>query len=222
MQNQEDYDLMRVRLHVPSNHLILIKGSGVDIDNFYPTSITDGEVRVALVSRMLWDKGIAEFVEAVKLLQRKGLAFKALLVGRPDDENIASLSTNQLQKWQAEGYVDYLGHVNDMAAFWRNTHIAVLPSYREGLPKSLLEAASSGRPIVTTNTSGCKEVVEDGVNGILVPIKAVTELADAIEKLVLDVSLRKKMGLEGRKKVEEQFSDAIVISRTLAVYRELL
>ncbi len=222
VQNQEDYDLLSGRLKLPEYKLKLIKGSGVDIERFRPVPIENSEIKLALVARMLWDKGIAEYVEAAKLLKQKGLAFEALLVGSPDPENIATIPPAQLQQWEAEGYIKYLGHIGDMAAFWRHTHIAVLPSYREGLPKSLLEAAAAGRPIVTTDTSGCKEIVEDGVNGILVPIGAVTELADAMEKLILDESLRKTMGQEGRRKVEEHFSDAIVLSQTLAAYQELL
>lgn len=222
VQNREDYDLLSRHLRVPVARLRLIKGSGVDIQQFYPKPEPIGLVNIALVSRLLWDKGIGEYVAAVRLLKQKGLVFNAYLVGKPDAENMASISTEQLQLWQTEGYVHCLGYVEAVAQFWHKTHIAVLPSYREGLPKSLLEAAACGRPIITTNTSGCKEIVDDGINGILVPVKAVNELADAMEKLILNQDLREKMGAAGRLKLEQEFSDAIILSQTIGLYREIL
>lgn len=222
VQNQEDFDLLFHDLQIPAQKLRLIKGSGVDTDIFYPVHEPVQPVNIVLVSRLLWDKGIGEYVRAVKLLKQKGLLFNAFLIGKPDVENMASIDIEQLDVWQAEGSIQCLGHVENIARFWHKSHVAVLPSYREGLPKSLLEAAAAGRPIVTTNTSGCKEVVDEGVNGFLVPVRAVKELADALEKLILDASLRKKMGAAGRKKVEQEFSNEIILAQTLSVYRELV
>ena len=222
VQNTEDFGLLSGHLRIPASKLRLIKGSGVDIQRFYPVQEPTGLVNIALVSRLLWDKGVGEYVAAVKLLKQKGLMFNALLVGQPDMENMASIGAEQLQAWNEVGYVQYHGHVEDIAQFWRQSHVAVLPSYREGLPKSLLEAAASGRPIITTNTSGCKEVVENYKNGFLVPVKSVAELADALERLILNKELREKMGSAGRLKVEQEMSDDIVLTQTLAVYREML
>ncbi|MGR8929079.1 MAG: glycosyltransferase family 4 protein [Gammaproteobacteria bacterium] len=222
VQNREDFDLMRNGLNIRTDKLKLIKGSGVDTERFSPSCIEDEKVSFGLVARMLWNKGIGEYVEAVKLLKQKGLVFTAYLVGQPDEENVASIDAEQLRKWQSSGQIVYLGHMDDIANFWRRTQIAVLPSYREGLPKSLLEAAASGRPIVATDTSGCKEVVDDGINGFLVPVKAVQALADAMEKLIADEALRISMGKSAREKVEREFSDLVIVSQTLAVYRELL
>jgi glycosyltransferase involved in cell wall biosynthesis len=222
VQNQEDYDFLSYDLQVPVTQLRLIKGSGVDTERFYPAQEPVGSVQMALVSRLLWDKGIGEYVAAVRQLKQKGLVFNAFLVGKPDAENMASIATEQLHAWQAEGVVQCLGYVEDVALFWNKTHIAVLPSYREGLPKSLLEAAAAGKPIVTTDTSGCKEIVEEGVNGFLVPVRTVKELANALEKLILDAALRKKMGAAGRKKVEQAFSNDFILAQTLSVYRELV
>jgi len=115
-----------------------------------------------------------------------------------------------------------LGYQEDIASFWRQAHIAVLPSYREGLPKSLLEAAASGRPIVTTDTSGCKEIVKNEVNGFLVPVRDSIALADALEKLILNAELRKMMGKAGREIVEGEFSNQHVIAKTLDIYRKLI
>ncbi|MDT4330097.1 glycosyltransferase family 4 protein [Methylomonas sp. MED-D] len=223
VQNRADYALLRDQLRVPESALHLIKGSGVDTDEFRAIPEPPGRVTIALVSRLLWDKGIGEYVAAVGLLKRKGLEFDALLVGSPDHENLAPISQAQLTAWNRQGDVRCVGHVDDVAHFWRDAHIAVLPSfYGEGIPKSLIEAAASGRAIVTTDTPGCDEIVADGENGYLVPVKDVPALATALEKLLTNPALRQAMGLAGRRKVEQEFSDAIVLAQTLAVYRLLL
>jgi glycosyltransferase involved in cell wall biosynthesis len=222
VQNQEDYDLLVNRAGISTRRLSLIKGSGIDTEHFHYTNLPAVPVRIALVSRLLWDKGIGEYVAAVKLLKQNGLIFEALLVGEPDAENLAAISHEQLSIWQTEGYIQQLGYIKDIKEFWLNTHIAVLPSYREGLPKSLLEAAACGRPIVTTNTSGCKEVVDHGINGFLVPVKNIEELAEALKMLILDSSLQYKMGKKSRQKVEQQFSNEIVLSQTVHLYQELM
>lgn len=222
VQNRKDYALLSNRLRIPAARLRLIKGSGIDIEHFYPAAFPAEPVSVALVSRLLWDKGVGKYIAAVKLLKRKGLIFNALLVGKPDVENMASISPEQLQAWVAEGDVQCLGHIEAVAEFWRNTHIAVLPSYREGLPKCLLEAAASGRPIIATDTSGCKEIVTHGVNGLLVPVKRVQELAEAMEQLILDEELRSSMGASSRQRAVQEFSNAVIFTQTLAVYQELI
>lgn len=221
-QNSEDFAVLLNQLRIPATALKLIKGSGVDTEKFSVLPVPQEPITLALVSRLLWDKGVGEYVAAVKFLKQKGYHFEAVLVGKPDTENMASVSTEQLQAWHQEGLIRYLGHVENIAEFWRSAHIAVLPSYREGLPKSLLEAAACGRPIVTTDTSGCKEVVEDGINGFLVQVRDAQVLAAALEKLILDKQLRQKMGAAGRRKVEQEFSDAIVLKQTLEIYQELL
>jgi glycosyltransferase involved in cell wall biosynthesis len=221
-QNNEDFKVLLNELQIPARALKLIKGSGVDTEKFSVLSASKEPITLALVSRLLWDKGVGEYVAAVKCLKQKGYHFDAVLVGKPDTENMASVCYEQLQAWQEEGLIRCLGHIENIPEFWRSADIAVLPSYREGLPKSLLEAAACGRPIVTTDTSGCKEVVDEGINGFLVPVRDVQALAKALEKLILDEQLRKKMGAAGRLKVEQEFSDAIVLKQTLQVYKELL
>lgn len=222
VQNNEDLAVLLNQLEISVAALKLIKGSGVDTEKFSVSVEPDEPVTLALVSRLLWDKGIGEFIVAVRYLKQKGYHFDAILVGKPDEENMASVSFEQLNAWAEEGVIRCLGHVDNIAEFWRSAHIAVLPSYREGLPKSLLEAAACGRPIVTTDTSGCREIVNDGVNGFLVPVRDSHALAEALEKLILDKQLRKTMGAAGRQKVEQEFSDAIVLQQTLEVYREML
>jgi glycosyltransferase involved in cell wall biosynthesis len=223
VQNHDDFNLLSKKLGIPPSKLKLIKGSGVDVEQFKFSSFLVDEVNVALVSRLLSAKGIGEYIAAVKLLKQKGLVFNAFLVGEPDDENIASISSKQLQEWNDEGFVSCVGRIDDVAQFWQKMHIGVLPSYyAEGIPKCLIEAASCGLPIVTTNTPGCNDIVADGINGILVPPRAIIELANAIEFLILNKDLREKMGLEGRRRVIFEFSNDVILSQTLDVYREMV
>jgi len=223
VQNREDYSVLLQQLHIAQSGVRLIKGSGVDSARFHPSKEPNKMVSIAMVSRLLWDKGVGEYVEAVRLLKQKGVEFNAFLLGQPDPENMASVSLTQVQAWNYQGDVRCIGHVDDIAEFWRNAHIAVLPSYYgEGVPKSLIEAAACGRPIVTTDTAGCHEIVEQGVNGILVPPRNINALANALEKLIFDEQLRQQMGNSGREKVEREFSDEIVLAQTLSVYQELL
>ncbi len=221
VQNSEDKSLLINELRICEAKVKLIKGSGVDTQKFFLMPEPAGRTTIALVSRMLWDKGIGEYIAAIQILKRKGLDFSALLVGEPDDENIASVGRDQLVKWHDAGIVEWLGYQSDIPSLWKNVHVAVLPSYREGLPKSLLEAAACGRPIVTTDTSGCREIVQEGLNGLLVPVGDELALANALEELIINSELRRKMGTEGRRMVEQEFSDQEIIAQTLAVYREL-
>ena len=158
-------------------------------------------------------------VLAARELKRRRTKVRVLLVGRPDPANPSSIGEDTLRQWHREGCIEWLGHQNDIAAVWSKAHIAVLPSYREGLPKSLLEAAACGRPIVTTDVPGCRDVVVDGVNGFLVPTESWIELADAIEVLAGSRELRRRMGAAGRARVEATFSQDIVIRQTLDLYR---
>ncbi len=223
VQNADDRDLLINQLGINANNVVLIKGSGVDTQKYYVVPEPAGKVRIALVSRLLWDKGIGEFVAAVRLLKQRELDFSAILVGEPDEQNLGSVNRTQLQEWHDSGLINWLGYQENIAEFWHQTHIAVLPTYyREGLPKCLLEAAACGRPIVATEISGCKEIVKNGVNGFLVPARDSTELADALEKLIVNAELRRKFGQAGRKMVEQEFSDEIIIAETLQVYWELM
>ena len=170
--------------------LSLIAGSGVDTERFTPAPEPEGVPVAMLVARMLWDKGVGEAVEAMRLLRARGVALRLWLAGTPDPDNPRSIAQGQLRQWQDEGLVEWLGQVDDVAALWHRAHIAVLPSYREGLPKSLLEAAASGRPMIATDAPGCRELVRDGSNGLLVPLRQAPPLADALERLATDPGLR--------------------------------
>jgi glycosyltransferase involved in cell wall biosynthesis len=175
-----------------------------------------------LASRMLWDKGVGEFVEAAKILKQDGVAARFVLVGECDSENPTSISNGQLNEWNELDIVEWWGKKTDMHKVLAQSSIVCLPSYREGLPKVLLEAASCGRAIIATDVPGCREIVHDGENGILVPLKNSIALVSAIKELIDNPEKRKSMGINGRRLVESEFSEEIVVSQTLKVYQELL
>lgn len=200
---------------------VLIRGAGVDIDKFIPVPEPCGAPVVVLISRMLRDKGVVEFVDAARHLRSEGCKAQFWLVGCPDHGNPASIEEKQLIAWHEEGLVRYFGHRTDIEDLMALSHIVCLPSYREGLPKVLLEALASGRPVVTTNVTGCKEVVTDGLNGFLVPARDVASLVIALRQLINDSELRKRFGCAGRERAESEFSSRSIVSLTLALYREM-
>ncbi len=221
-QNGEDREqLVRAGI-VRENQAVIIRGSGVNISKFVPRPEENGDFLVVLPARMLWDKGVGEFVEAAKLLHEWGVRAKCVLVGRLDKQNPASIPESQLDEWQKDGVVEWWGHQEDMPGVLASAHIVILPSYREGLPRVLLEAAACARPIVATDVPGCREIVRHGDNGFLVPPKNPQALARAIAVLVQDPALRARMGARGRAMVESCFTAEQVARETLAVYQELL
>jgi glycosyltransferase involved in cell wall biosynthesis len=225
LQNHDDMTAFRRAGLISADRVRLIKGSGVDTWRFRPSDtpvLTGPETRVVLASRLLWDKGIAEYVEAARRLRTAGLPIRFLLAGSSDWGNPAAISQAQLRAWQGEGVVELLGQVEDMSALFAQTDIAVLPSYREGLPKSLIEAAACGLPLVTTDVPGCREVVTDGENGLVVPVRDATALANAISRLHKNPELARKMGRVARERALTEFDERIVIAKTLLVYQELL
>jgi glycosyltransferase involved in cell wall biosynthesis len=172
-------------------------------------------------ARLLWDKGIQQYVDAARMLRSAGLHIEFLVAGSPDPGNPASVPAQTVQEWRDEGLITPLGHVEDMVHWLHRVDVAVLPSYREGLPKSLIEAAACGLPIITTDAPGCREIVEHGVNGLLVPCRDAQALADAIRFMVEHPDERARMGAAGREKVLREFDESIFLARTLDVYREL-
>jgi glycosyltransferase involved in cell wall biosynthesis len=222
LQNKDDRSMFIRKRFICEERIRLIRGSGVDTAVFFPTPEPADIPVVMLASRMLRDKGIIEFVEAVRQLKARGVNARFILVGDTDLHNPSAIQKKQLTAWQEEGIVEWWGQRNDMQTVLAQSHIICLPSYREGLPKVLLEAASCGRPIVTTNTNGCREIVRNGENGLLVPIRSTVELANAIQNLIENKELRQNMGERGRKIVVSEFAVEKVISETMAVYEELL
>jgi len=222
LQNKDDLGYFLKNKLVNIDNVAIIRGSGVDINFFIPAEESTGIPIVMLASRMLWDKGVGEFVEVAKILKQEGVEARFVLVGENDSENPASISNSQLNEWNELGIVEWWGERSNMHEVLTQAHIVCLPSYREGLPKVLLEAASCGKPIIATDVPGCREIVRDGENGILVPLKNPNSLASAIKELINNPEKRKIMGINGRRLVEREFSEEIVVSQTLKVYQELL
>lgn len=221
-QNPDDMALLTSRGVLVTKQGVLIRGSGVCTLQFNVTPEVYGLPLVVLASRMLWDKGIAEFVEAVRQLRGQGVAARFALVGEGDPDNPASISNKQLSQWQNEGIIEWWGQRDDMPRVFAQSHIVCLPSYREGLPKVLVEAAACGRPIIATDVPGCREIVHDGENGLLVPAKDFYALANALRQLIDNPSLRIAMGKRGREIVESKFSIEHVVTQTLTLYKELI
>lgn len=223
LQNQDDRGMFIRKRFIDEERIRLIRGSGVDTAVFSPTPEPSGIPVVMLASRMLWDKGIKEFVEAARQLKDRGIDARFVLVGDTDPHNPSAIQKKQLIAWHSEGVIEWWGHREDMPTVFSESHIICLPSfYGEGVPKVLIEAAASGRPIVTTNTPGCREIVKNGENGLLVPVRSTMELADAISSLIENKELRQKMGARGREIVMSEFAVEKVVSETMTVYRELL
>ncbi len=223
LQNPDDTRLFEEAGLVKRWRVRLIPGSGVDTERFVPGERGEeaGRLRVVLPARLLWDKGLAEYVEASGILRERGVEAAFLLAGTPDPGNPAAVPEEDVQRWVRDGLVEWLGHVDDMPALFRSVDVVALPSYREGLPKGLIEAGASGCALVTTDAPGCREVVTHEVDGLLVPVKDPVALADAIERLAKDPELRTRLGKAARAKVLERFDERIVIAETLKVYEEL-
>jgi glycosyltransferase involved in cell wall biosynthesis len=224
-QNKDDLaELRDMRVIQPKNKIHFIKGSGVDLTKFINTGFTVGErVKILLPTRMLWDKGVAELRAASEILKNEyhnKISF--ILAGLADEDNKAGVPSSYLTDWEDGEYVKWLGYKKEMAPIYNDSDIVVLPSYREGMPKTLIEACAAGRPIVTTDAIGCRECVDENVNGFKVPVKSTLELAEAIKKLVDNETLRISMGKASRKKAEREFDQKEVLKKHLLIYEELL
>lgn len=226
LQNPDDMTLFEKSGLLESTSTSLIPGSGVDCTRFLPRAtqpMPGTPLRVLLAARLLWEKGLAEYAQASRILQSKGRKVHFLLAGAPDPGNPAAVPESTVRAWAEDGVLEWLGHVDDMHALFTSVDIVVLPTYYgEGLPKSLIEAAACALPLVTTDMPGCREVVTDGVDGLLVPPRSAVALADAIERLLDSPELAAKLGEAARAKALAEFDERIVIARTLAVYSELL
>ena len=218
-QNPDDRSAFLESHLVDPKRVALIRGSGVDIQRFFPRPEPSGIPLVVLPARMLWDKGVGEYVEAARMLKAKGLRARFALVGDSDIENPTSVPVSHLRAWENEGVIEWWGWNEKMQEVYAQAAIVCLPSYREGLPKTLIEAAACGRPIVTSDVPGCREVVRQGKNGLLVPARDAAALAKALLDLLQNPSLCSEMGRRGRIIAEKEFSMELVISQTIAVYQ---
>jgi glycosyltransferase involved in cell wall biosynthesis len=220
VQNPDDGRALAAAGIVEATRMTLIRGSGVDPDRFAPSPEPAGLPVVAMACRMVRDKGVGIVVEAARRLKVAGYRFRVVLAGAIDPENRDAHTLDEIQGWVAAGLVEWDGPVADVPALWAASHIAVYPSvYGEGIPKTLIEAASCGKPIVTTDMPGCRETVTDEVTGFLVPPHDVTAVADRLQRLIEDQDLRRRMGAAARAKALAEFTDDRIVQETLAVYR---
>lgn len=217
-QNLDDFDVISAYAGLEKDRTLIIPGSGVNISKFQATSLPDGVPVVVFAARLLKDKGIREFVHAAANISRKGVRAKFILAGDRDPYNPASIDMETLRLWTTEGHVKIIGHAQDIRGLYEAAHMVVLPSYREGMPLSLLEAAASGRAIITSDVPGCRETVVDGVTGALVPPRDVPALTAAIEDLLRNPSRCAAMGVAGRKFAEMRFDERDVIASHLKAY----
>jgi glycosyltransferase involved in cell wall biosynthesis len=224
IQNEDDFNAFRDARIAPRDNIRLIRGSGVDMSLFQPRALPRDRppTRVLFAARLLWDKGLGEYVAAARLLKERNVAVELLLAGMPDRGNPSSVAPEEVERWVREGLITHLGHVTDMPALLAQVDIAVLPSYREGAPRSLIEAAAAGLPIITTDVPGCREVVEHKVNGLLVPVREVEPLVQAIRFMHEQPDERIRMGEAGRETALCRFDQRIVFDATHAIYLELL
>lgn len=222
VQNHDDMELLLSNRIVNAETIRLIRSAGVSLGDYQTTKHAMSPPVVVLASRMLWDKGVGVFVEAAESLRSRGVLARFVLVGEPDTENPGSISREQLVKWGDSGAVEWWGYRDDIPAVLHQSQIVCLPTYYgEGIPKILIEAMASAKPIVTTDMPGCRELVIDSRNGILIPPRDPDALANALEPLIADQELCTVMGKIGRELAEKEFSSERVLTETLSVYAEL-
>jgi glycosyltransferase involved in cell wall biosynthesis len=220
-QNPDDQATLIGLGIVREDQTVLIRGSGVSLADHPFKPEPQGEPVVTFASRLLKEKGVFEFVAAARILKGRGVPSHFWLVGQPDDGNPSSISYHDVERWQQDGLIKYLRHRNDIADVFSRTNLVVLPSYREGFPKVLIEAAACGRAIVTTDVPGCRDAIEPSVTGLLVPVRDATALANAIEQLLNDANLRQSMGATGRELAEQEYGIDKVVEAHLKIYKEL-
>jgi glycosyltransferase involved in cell wall biosynthesis len=221
-QNAADLDASIDAGFLPRQRAVLIRGSGVNTQLFSPMPPSNGVPTIVFAARLLWSKGLGDLVEARRRMRDEGTVVRLVIVGARDTENPECVPESALRAWETDGLIERLGERKDMPEILRAAHVVTLPSWDEGSPKVLLEAAASGRPIVATDIPGCRQIVRNGVNGLLVPTSVPTALAAALTRLVEDESMRTRMGVAGRSIAVAEFDESIVVEQTLAVYRELL
>jgi glycosyltransferase involved in cell wall biosynthesis len=222
-QNSEDRDTLLGFGALRPAQAVMIRGSGVDLARYVCTPEPPASPPiVVMASRLLYDKGVREFVEAARLLRGTGIDARFLLAGDPDFGNPAAVSAADLTRWRDEGVVECIGHCGDMPGLFAGAHLVVLPSYREGLPKVLVEAAACGRAVVTTDVAGCRDAVVPGETGMLVQPRNVRALVDAIAGLLANPDERQRMGAAARRLAEREFAVERIVDEHMQVYGELL
>ena len=221
LQNDDDASLLIANKVVAREKIRIIRGAGVNTDKFNKAVEPNDETLVVLPARMLWDKGVGEFVACAQIIGESKISARFVLVGDPDPQNPESIPSETIESWVKAGLVDWWGYRDDMTEVFARASIVCLPSYREGLPKSLLEAASSCLPIVSFDVPGCREIVVDGHNGFLLEFGDISGLAKSLEILLKDECLREKMGQRGRELVELHFSQEKIAAETAVAWDEV-
>jgi glycosyltransferase involved in cell wall biosynthesis len=221
-QNPDDRDGLLAIGALNIEQVRMIRGSGVNLANYSFLQEPEGIPVVVMAVRLLRDKGVYEFVEAARILKSRGVEVVMRLIGAPDPGNPTSVEQVELDNWAAEGVVELPGYRSDIARQYAAANIVCLPSYREGLPKGLVEAAACGRAVVTTDVPGCRDAIEPGVTGVLVPVKSAVALADRLQALIEAPEQRMLMGKAGRELAERAFSIDRIVNQHLAIYKELL
>lgn len=220
-QNQDDQQYFDRRRLVRLDKTTVIPGSGVDISHYAPLPHRDGPFTIAFVARLLRDKGIYEFIEAARRVKAARPELRFIVAGSPDPQNPSSISSDEVEAWVAEGLIDYWGHVDDVRTVFKEADVVTLPSYREGLPKVLLEASACQKAIITTDVPGCRELIQDQDNGLLVPAQSSAALAEAMLRLRQDDALRQQLAATARERVMTTFSDHVIGQQTIDLYQAL-
>lgn len=220
-QNPDDRDLLVHLAGLAKSKVVMIRGSGVDLTLYQAVPEPQGTPIVCLAARLLLDKGVVEFVEAAKILKARGVRARYQLIGDIDPGNPATVTALQLEQWRQEGEIELLGYRDDIAALFASANIVTLPSYREGLPKVLVEAAACGRAVVTTDVPGCRDAIDPGVTGFLVPVRDAQALANQLQALIEDPSLRGRMGAAGRELALDAFAIEQIVAQHMDVYKQL-
>lgn len=222
VQNEDDRrDIAKIK-NLPSNRVVLIPGSGIDLEKFIHAKVEEKSPVVLLPARMLWDKGVREFIEAARELKKVMPDWRFILAGAADYQNPTSIPIEFLEELNSKKIVEWVGHISDMSPYFNEASIVCLPSYREGMPKSLLEGAAAGCAIVTTDAVGCREAIIPNVSGILVPLQDIQALKEALYLLMGNRELRERFGRSGRELAIYKFGLDDVVQNTLSIYRELL
>jgi glycosyltransferase involved in cell wall biosynthesis len=221
VQNVDDARLLRELGLATDAELLLIPGSGVELERFVHAPVHAKEPLVLLPARMLRDKGVVEFVEAARTVRARHPTWRFVLAGGAGHDNPSALERDELEAWGREGPVEWIGHVDDIAPWMARASIVCLPSYREGMPKSLLEAAAAACAVVTCDTVGCREAIKPGETGDLVPVRDAVTLAQTLDALIADDDRRQRYGLAGRRMAQERFGLDAVVESTFELYRRL-
>ena len=222
LQNKDDLETLKNWGVLNQSKIKLLKGSGVKLENFKNLDEPSGIITVCFAARLLRDKGVYEYIYAAKLLKERGVKARFLLAGDLDENNPSGLSIGELNKIKDKSYVEFIGYQKDIATLYAKSHIICLPSYREGFPKSLIEAAAANRAVVTTDVPGCRDAIIPNKTGLLVPAKESEKLADALQLLIESPLKRISMGAAGRKLAEEEFSIEKIVIEHLDIYNGLL